>query len=216
MTKGPDEVYCESCGEPIKEHAEICPHCGVRPGSTGSASVATDESFCQSCGEEVKANAELCPNCGVRQSQSSGSVLSQSAETSDLAHYGGWALGVLLILAGLGTFGDGNVVVSFFQGLAYILVGTILLPPTRERFDREFSIGTFGRVRSVDESAITGSDEPCSACYGQIDDGVVRSYAEQFVLFGVPLYTFDRGQNRYCRPCANGETAVTTAETETA
>ena len=28
--KGPDEVYCTSCGEPIKEEAEICPHCGVR------------------------------------------------------------------------------------------------------------------------------------------------------------------------------------------
>lgn len=25
----PDEVYCTSCGDPIKEQAEICPHCGV-------------------------------------------------------------------------------------------------------------------------------------------------------------------------------------------
>lgn len=24
-----DEVYCTSCGEPIKEKAAICPHCGV-------------------------------------------------------------------------------------------------------------------------------------------------------------------------------------------
>lgn len=24
------EVYCSDCGEPIKERAEICPHCGVR------------------------------------------------------------------------------------------------------------------------------------------------------------------------------------------
>lgn len=28
--KGPDEAYCISCGELIKEEAEICPHCGVR------------------------------------------------------------------------------------------------------------------------------------------------------------------------------------------
>jgi len=28
--KGPDEVYCSSCGEVIKERAEICPECGVR------------------------------------------------------------------------------------------------------------------------------------------------------------------------------------------
>lgn len=26
----PDEVYCTSCGEVIKEEAEICPECGVR------------------------------------------------------------------------------------------------------------------------------------------------------------------------------------------
>lgn len=25
----PDEVYCHSCGEAIKEQAEICPNCGV-------------------------------------------------------------------------------------------------------------------------------------------------------------------------------------------
>ena len=28
--KEPDEVFCRSCGEPIKEQAEICPECGVR------------------------------------------------------------------------------------------------------------------------------------------------------------------------------------------
>lgn len=27
---GPDETYCSSCGEAIKEDAEICPECGVR------------------------------------------------------------------------------------------------------------------------------------------------------------------------------------------
>lgn len=29
-TKGVDEIFCRSCGEVIKEEAEICPHCGVR------------------------------------------------------------------------------------------------------------------------------------------------------------------------------------------
>ena len=28
--KGPDEVFCRSCGEPIKRAAELCPNCGVR------------------------------------------------------------------------------------------------------------------------------------------------------------------------------------------
>jgi len=29
-TKSIDELFCRSCGEPIKKEAEICPHCGVR------------------------------------------------------------------------------------------------------------------------------------------------------------------------------------------
>jgi TM2 domain-containing membrane protein YozV len=35
--KGADEIYCSSCGEVIKEQAEICPECGVRQdgGSSG-------------------------------------------------------------------------------------------------------------------------------------------------------------------------------------
>lgn len=28
--KGSDEKYCVECGEIIRLHAEICPHCGVR------------------------------------------------------------------------------------------------------------------------------------------------------------------------------------------
>lgn len=28
--KAADEIFCRSCGEPIKKEAEICPHCGVR------------------------------------------------------------------------------------------------------------------------------------------------------------------------------------------
>lgn len=27
--KGPNEIYCRSCGEPIKKKAEMCPECGV-------------------------------------------------------------------------------------------------------------------------------------------------------------------------------------------
>lgn len=36
--KGPDEIFCRSCGERIKEEAEICPECGVRnQGATPSS-----------------------------------------------------------------------------------------------------------------------------------------------------------------------------------
>lgn len=33
---GADEVYCTSCGESIKQSAEICPHCGVRQNPTAT------------------------------------------------------------------------------------------------------------------------------------------------------------------------------------
>ena len=213
MTKGPDEMFCESCGETIKKHAEVCPSCGVRPGSGGTSTGQGGEHFCQSCGEPVKANAEICPNCGVRPGVSSGGrAAATGGSSNDTLYYVGWTFGILLILAGLGTFGEGNVVVSFFQGVFYIVIGAVLLPPTRERLDKEFPVTTVGRVRSVDETTIANADEPCSACYGPINDGVVRSYAEQFVLFGVPLYTVEEGRNQYCRACANGEPAVATGE----
>jgi hypothetical protein len=37
-TKSADEVFCASCGEPIKREAEICPHCGVRNRGAPAAS----------------------------------------------------------------------------------------------------------------------------------------------------------------------------------
>lgn len=33
-----DEIYCTSCGEPIKKEAEICPNCGVKNKSKSSNS----------------------------------------------------------------------------------------------------------------------------------------------------------------------------------
>jgi len=43
--KGADEIFCRSCGEPIKKEAEICPHCGVRnEKASGSSSQGTASS----------------------------------------------------------------------------------------------------------------------------------------------------------------------------
>jgi len=36
-SKGPDEVFCESCGEAIKKEAQLCPNCGVRNGKSGGS-----------------------------------------------------------------------------------------------------------------------------------------------------------------------------------
>ncbi len=37
-SKGVDEIFCRSCGEPIKKRAELCPHCGVRNEHGGGSS----------------------------------------------------------------------------------------------------------------------------------------------------------------------------------
>lgn len=36
--KAHDEIYCSSCGETIKEEAEVCPECGVRQKTATSSS----------------------------------------------------------------------------------------------------------------------------------------------------------------------------------
>lgn len=37
-TKASDEIFCRSCGDPIKKQAEICPNCGVKNNQTEQTS----------------------------------------------------------------------------------------------------------------------------------------------------------------------------------
>jgi predicted RNA-binding Zn-ribbon protein involved in translation (DUF1610 family) len=46
-----DEMYCSSCGEIIKEEAEICPECGVRKTSSKSVSSRDSADFQTSVSE---------------------------------------------------------------------------------------------------------------------------------------------------------------------
>lgn len=39
QTKAADEIFCSSCGEIIKEQAEICPECGVSQSSSGDVDI---------------------------------------------------------------------------------------------------------------------------------------------------------------------------------
>jgi hypothetical protein len=51
-------MFCRNCGKEVRENAEICVNCGVRP--------LAERGFCQECGVETKPNQELCIKCGCR------------------------------------------------------------------------------------------------------------------------------------------------------
>lgn len=193
--KGFDEIFCRSCGEAIKKEAEICPHCGVR-----------NE-------QNPRGSSDSYNHTSKSQGYSSDSSLNID---SDTIQYGllalQWGLGILLLLAGLGTLGSGGgfigLIISIFQAIFYIVIGALLIPPIREKISIEYSPSTFGRVQSVNQEIAHDSEVPCSACHSSVAKGISRTYKEQFVLFGVPLITFDEGKNTYCRNCANGEPAT--------
>ncbi|MGN8212867.1 MULTISPECIES: hypothetical protein [Halococcus] len=201
--KGYDEVFCASCGEAIKEQAELCPHCGVR-------------------------NQEVSQTSSIEDSESSLSSglgdIDQSTEVDieKLFRYGlkslAWIFGVLFVLGGLGTLFSGagivGLVISFIQGVIFIAIGAILLPPVRERISIKHPVTTVGWNRSTGEAIIRNVEEPCNVCYDSIDKGIARTYREQFVLFGVPIATRDEGSNNYCQNCAGGEPSVDMTEQE--
>lgn len=92
--KGPNEIYCRSCGETIKRQAEICPHCGVRNEAAESAGglAAQEHVHCRSCGNEMHREAEICPDCGVANPLQSGSGTRQPTG-GNTASAGGTATG---------------------------------------------------------------------------------------------------------------------------
>lgn len=99
--KGPDEVFCEACGEAIKQASELCPHCGVR-------------------------NAKYDPTAGTTAStsQPTGGATTGAA-TSDTWWYGvaaGTGLWVLVVVASVFDASLGSV------GGMLILIAWIGLP----------------------------------------------------------------------------------------
>ena len=64
--KGPDEIFCSSCGEIIKRDAEICPKCGVRQKVALSKASQTSESINLNVSEKSRLVAFLlCTFVGV-------------------------------------------------------------------------------------------------------------------------------------------------------
>lgn len=196
---GADEAFCQHCGDSIKKRAEICPNCGVR--NDKSIATQSTEGYCRSCGEAIKNEAEICPNCGVKNGNTSDSSSSSFQIDADVLYAVTTAFGVLFILAGFGAVSEGTI----GGGLTYLIIGLVLLPQVRRQFSRDHSITTLGYVSSVEETIVREQSVPCGACQSSVGEGVRRVYNRQFVLFGVPLFTLEEGENTYCKPCANGE-----------
>lgn len=112
-------------------------------------------------------------------------------------------LGAVLALGGLSVLLSLPLeVVGVVIGLPLLLGGLYLFPPVRQRIDRRHSVTRLGTVRSTDETVVRTPDTPCVACGRPIDTGVKRTYREEAVLAGIPLFTRRDGENHYCEACS--------------
>ncbi|QLG62331.1 zinc ribbon domain-containing protein [Halorarum salinum] len=66
---------------------------------------------------------------------------------------------------------------------------------------------TVGRKRTVSTDRLRNPPEPCAACGDRIRSGVRRGYADRWYLAGLPLRTYESGENVYCRACFEGGNA---------
>lgn len=200
--KSADEQFCRSCGELIKKRAEFCPHCGVSPESSSGTTGTT--AYCSACGDSVAAEAELCPNCGTRTDRTRRpDWLDHEWLTKSNVLTG---LGVLFLVSALSSLTDGGpLLASVSEAVIFGCIGALLLPQVRKRTKVRHPVSTFGRTRSIDEHLVERGAAPCSICHESVDDGVERTYSEEFVVFGVSLFTFEKGENRYCNDCLSDE-----------
>lgn len=89
-------------------------------------------------------------------------------------------------------------------GMFFIAAALWMMPATRRRLQNRHPPTTFGHTQSTDETTALDTDKPCVVCSGSVDEGVERSYREEYVFAGIPLFTTASGENHYCRSCASG------------
>ena len=71
---------------------------------------------------------------------------------------------------------------------------------------RRYPLTANGVERRVDRTTFREGAERCGACGELTGQGLRSRYARQWVLFGVPLYTIDWGENAYCPDCVDPAT----------
>lgn len=121
---------------------------------------------------------------------------------TEQSRLGGYVFGLLLLLTGIYVIGTS--LASFggiLAGLGLMLISLLLLPPTRRRLRDRYPPTTFGPTETVDEHAVSKTDQLCSICRERVDDGVRREFTKEYVVAGIPLYTMEAGENTYCDSC---------------
>lgn len=116
-----------------------------------------------------------------------------------------WLVAAVVAVVALEVAAAAATVVLVVLAALFAMLGASALPSVRRRLEGRHSIGSNGRVRSVDERTVVAPDRPCAACADPVGRGLERIYRDEFCALGVPL-TISEGRNYYCRACANAET----------
>ena len=125
------------------------------------------------------------------------------------------AVSVILGVVGIAILEGVSSFAVAFLGIAFVLAALFTFPPTRRRLRDRTSVTTFGRAQSTDETAVTETDEPCTACSRPVETGVKRTYRERTYVAGIPITTNEKGENVYCRTCASGDPFSVTGDAGT-
>ncbi|PSP92057.1 hypothetical protein BRC87_01135 [Halobacteriales archaeon QS_4_66_20] len=135
----------------------------------------------------------------------------QGYEGDESGSLGAFAAGLGLFIAGIAVLvSAGFSAVPIMVGLALLVLGLRVFPPTYRRIQDRHPPTTFGPTQSVEEHVISDTNEACSVCLDRVEKGVRREYTEEYVVAGLPLYTIEAGENWYCESCRHGhpETGV--------
>lgn len=120
-----DEIYCPSCGEPIKKKAEICPSCGVsNPRKKSNESITTQTKNTKTSNQTPQNNTQIQSTIEKLESYLDSSDHDPNEHTTTVAR--NWYYGVGISIA----FWIIGFVLPTESGLAggAILVGWVLMP----------------------------------------------------------------------------------------
>lgn len=117
----------------------------------------------------------------------------------------------VVLAAGATSAASGPLVLVAGGLFLAIALGVTYFPLAARQGDVPLS--TVGRKRTVSTDRVRNPPEPCAACSDRVRSGVRRGYADRWYLAGLPLRTYESGENVYCRACFEGRDAGADANT---